>query len=454
MRQDLGGKAVAIKLRNFSSVQMRTFHMAWMAFFLAFFGWFGIAPMMALVRDDLALTKSQIGDTVIASVAGTVIARLVIGFIADRFGPRRTYSVLLVVGAIPVMLIGLANSYESFMLFRLAIGVIGASFVLTQFHTSLMFAPNVIGTANATTAGWGNVGGGITQMIMPLVLSGMLLFGLSETLGWRLAMVVPGIALMIMGFAYYKFTQDTPEGNFEDLHLNGRQANPSMEPRFKAFMEVISDRRVWALFVIYGACFGLELTINNIAALYYHDRFGLSLGIAGAIAGLFGLMNIFARTLGGMFGDKVGIRWGLRGRVWFLGIVIFIEGLALVLFSQMALLVLAIPSMILFGIFVQMASGATYSVVPFINRRAMGTVAGIVGAGGNLGAVAAGFLFKVESIDTPTFFLFLGLAVIGISSLALTVRFSPVQELEQREQIERAVQQRMSNAQSATYFGD
>ena len=68
MNHELGGKAVAIKLRNFSSVQMRTFHMSWMAFFLAFFGWFGIAPMMALVRDDLQLTKSQIGDMVIASV--------------------------------------------------------------------------------------------------------------------------------------------------------------------------------------------------------------------------------------------------------------------------------------------------------------------------------------------------------------------------------------------------
>ena len=143
---------------------MRTFHMSWMAFFLAFFGWFGIAPMMALVRDDLQLTKSQMGDTVIASVLGTVIARVAIGWIADRYGPRLTYSVLLVVGSIPVMLIGTANSYESFILFRLAIGVIGASFVLTQLHTSLMFAPNVIGTANATTAGWGNVGGGITQI--------------------------------------------------------------------------------------------------------------------------------------------------------------------------------------------------------------------------------------------------------------------------------------------------
>ena len=67
------------------------------------------------------------------------------------------------------------------------------------------------------------------------------------------------------------------------------------------------------LFVIYGACFGVELTINNIAALYYMDYFGLGLKSAGLVAGLFGLMNIFARTTGGIIGDKFGHKWGLRG---------------------------------------------------------------------------------------------------------------------------------------------
>ena len=100
-------------------------------------------------------------------------------------------------------------------------------------------------------------------------------------------------------------------------------------------MEAARDYRVWALFVIYGTCFGVELTINNIAALYFHDRFGLSVGTAGLIAGLFGLMNIFARTLGGIFGDKASIRFGLRGRVMFLGAVLLLEGIALILFSQM-----------------------------------------------------------------------------------------------------------------------
>ena len=64
------------------------------------------------------------------------------------------------------------------------------------------------------------------------------------------------------------------------------------------------------------------------------------------------------------------------------------------LFSRMPTAALAIPAMIGFGLFMKMSEGATYAVVPFVNKKALGSVAGIVGAGGNVGAVAAGFLFK------------------------------------------------------------
>ena len=425
-------KATRIPLFSFGRPHMRVFHMSWMAFFLAFFGWFGIAPMMAIVRDDLQLTKTEIGNTVIASVAATIVARLVVGWLCDRIGPRVTYSALLIIGSIPVMTIGLANNYESFLLFRLAIGIIGASFVITQYHTSVMFAPNVVGTANATTAGWGNMGGGVTQMAMPLVLAVIVALGATDVIGWRIAMVAPSVALFFMGIAYFKFTQDSPSEQAEEER--------SKEPpgaRTKAFLEAAKDRRVWALFMIYGACFGVELTMNNIAALYYHDRFGV--GMAGLIAGLFGLMNLFARSLGGFVGDKVGIRFGLRGRTLFLGSVLLVEGIALAVFPRMDILPLAIGAMLVFSLFVQMSEGATFSVVPFINQKALGAVAGIVGAGGNAGAVAAGFLFRMESLSTEMALLYLGAIVTVAAGLVLVVRFSPERETEERRAMARAL---------------
>ena len=423
---DFKGKAIKISLFSFSTVPMRTFHITWFAFFLCFFGWFGIAPLMAVVREDLGLTKEQIGNTIIASVAITVVARLAVGWLCDRIGPRRAYTWLLAVGAVPVMSIGLADSYETFLLFRLAIGAIGASFVITQYHTSVMFAPNVVGTANATTAGWGNLGGGVTQIAMPLLFAGVVGIVADEALGWRLAMVVPGLALLGASALYWNFTKDSPDGNYGHLRATGEIA--SAKTADGAFLRACADRRVWALFVIYGACFGVELTINNIAALYFHDNFGLGLSAAGLVAGLFGLMNVSARTLGGIVGDRWGLRWGLRGRVWFLGTILFLEGAALMLFSQQSTLPLAIGTLILFSLCVQMSEGATYSVVPFVNRKALGAVCGIVGAGGNAGAVAAGFLFRSAGIAWPQALLVLGAAVTSVSALAFLVRFSRADE--------------------------
>ena len=185
--------------------------------------------------------------------------------------------------------------------------------------------------------------------------------------------VVPGIALLIMGFIYYKFTTDTPEGNLVDLKKNNPEYQIKAKSAKGSFAAALKDYRVWGLFLIYGACFGIELTINNIAAIYYTDNFSLDIKTAGLIAGLFGLMNLFARSLGGYFGDKFGIKFGLRGRVLFLFTVLFIEGLALIVFSQMTSLVLAISSMIVFSLFVQMSEGATFSVVPFVNKKAVGS---------------------------------------------------------------------------------
>ena len=423
---EVRNKATSIDLFSLKTRQMRAFHMSWFAFFLCFFAWFGIAPLMAVVREELSLTKEQIGNTIIASVAITILGRLFIGWLCDRIGPRLCYTLLLVVGSIPVMSIGLANSYESFLLFRLGIGVIGASFVITQYHTSVMFAPNCVGTANATSAGWGNLGGGVTQMVMPLVFGAFVALGYADAMAWRLSMVSAGAVCMLTGIAYFFFTTDLPNGNFAELRAKGEHV--SVEKSKGSFLLAAKDYRVWALFFIYAACFGIELTINNIAAIYYMDHFDLGLKTAGLVAGLFGLMNIFARTTGGFISDKFVEKGGLRGRVRWLFIALFVEGIALVFFSQMRILALAIPSMILFSLFVQMSEGATYSVVPFINKKALGSVSGIVGAGGNMGAVAAGFLFRYENITYPQALLVLGCLVTAFSFFTYLVRFHPEDE--------------------------
>ncbi len=416
LQPDRDGKATRIRLFDFSSAPMRAFHVSWLAFFLSFLAWFGIAPLMAIVRDDLKLTKAQIGNTVIASVLFTILARFLTGWLCDRFGPRRTYATLLVLGAFPVAGIALAHSYHSFLAFRLAIGLIGASFVVTQYHTSMMFAPRVVGTANAITAGWGNLGGGVSQWLMPLLFGAIVGCGADKFLSWRLAMVVPGILMFVTGIAYYYLTQDTPDGK-PFMPMGGA----------RAFWEAAGDYRVWLLFVLYGACFGVEITVDNVAALYFKDSFHLTLKLAGFLASLLGMMNLFARALGGIIGDWAGGKWGLRGRSLMLGISLLAEGLAMLLFSRLTLLGPATAAFLVFGVVVCMACGLTYAVVPLIKPQAIGSVSGIVGAGGNFGAVMAAMLFKSERISGAGAFYILGCIVAALAFLVLFFRSQPVQ---------------------------
>jgi NNP family nitrate/nitrite transporter-like MFS transporter len=382
-----------LNIFSLKGVQMKTFHITWLTFFFCFFAWFGMAPLMKIAKEQLHLTKNQIGNIQIASVSATIVARLIIGRLIDKFGPRIIYTWLLVLCAIPVLFIGTSHSYTSFLLFRLAIGVIGASFVITQFHTSVMFAPNIKGTANATAGGFGNAGGGAANFFMPLIASAFVGLGVStKEDSWRYAMLVPGVMLLVCAYLYYRFTKDTPAGDYKEIGYK-------VDDKKNTFLIAIRDYRTWILTISYAACFGVEITVDNFAPIFFTDSFGASLAVAGMCAGIFGWINIFARPMGGIVADKVGKVWGFDGKSFLLAILLLLEGIGLIWFAKSGNIGMAIFMMFFFGLSLKMANGATYSLVPFISPIAVGSVAGIVGAGGNIGAMLIAFMFKAKAVN-------------------------------------------------------
>ncbi|SAL29805.1 MFS transporter [Caballeronia telluris] len=420
----MANKATRIDLFSLRTAPMRAFHLTWMAFFVCFFAWFACAPLMPLIKREFGLSVDQIANINIAAVAVTILVRLIVGPMCDRFGPRKVYAGLLLAGAVPVLGAAIATGYESFLWCRLAIGAIGASFVITQYHTSVMFAPNVVGTANATTAGWGNAGAGAAQALVPMLVAAAIAIGAGEHSAWRVALVVPGIAMPIMAFFYWRYTQDCPQGNFADLRARGIAIDGGKKGGWASFRAACANYRVWMLFVTYAACFGVEVFIHNIAAVYYVDHFQLSLASAGLAAGSFGLLALFARALGGWLSDKFAAKRGLDVRSTLLFVLIAGEGIGLFWFAHAGNVALAVVAMLVFGLFTHMACGATYALVPFIDRRALGGVAGVIGAGGNVGAVAAGFLMKGVGNVQQTLSM-LGMLVAVSAICALAVRFSP-----------------------------
>jgi len=434
LKNHIETRATKLQLTHLKSIPIQTFWISSLAFFLCFFAWFGIVPFMPDVVKDLNLSEEQKWNSIILAVSATVIARLLIGKLCDRYGPRLCYTFLLILGAIPVFCTALVQTPFQFMLCRFFTGFIGASFVVTQVHTSLMFAPNIIGTANATSAGWGNLGGGANRLGMPIIAAVVIGMGISEAQAWRYSMMIVGVLCLLMGLVYYHFTQDTVEGNFKDLIKQGKNINKTKKDEI-GFLSVVKDYRVWILFMAYAACFGIELTVYGTMDDYLQNSFQLSRVQAGNMILIFGLMNIFARTLGGYFGDKFGNHSGLKGRVHFLVIILITEGVILSIFSSITTFTLGLCFLLSFSLSVQMAEGATFSVVPLINKKAIGTVSGIVGAGGNVGAfVAALFLkSKTTSADTTSSFIptntmasgyfILGIAVTFIGLGALIIRF-------------------------------
>jgi NNP family nitrate/nitrite transporter-like MFS transporter len=248
-------------------------------------------------------------------------------------------------------------------------------------------------------------------------------------------MIIPGVLLLVMAWLYWKHTKDTPAGNFDEL------AAKETSKKENTFLLAAKDYRTWVLTIAYAACFGVEITVDNFAASYFHDDYRATLIFAGLLASIFGWINIFARALGGMVSDKVGKRYGFNGKVSLLAILLLLEGIGIMLFSNANGLVLAITMMFFFGLCLKMANGATYSIVPFVNPKAVGSVAGIVGAGGNVGAMAIGFLFKTMSYSAA--FMYLGGAVFAVGIVVLTVRLMSKKVMENKvigsNEIEKAV---------------
>jgi NNP family nitrate/nitrite transporter-like MFS transporter len=237
-------------------------------------------------------------------------------------------------------------------------------------------------------------------------------------------MIIPGFILLVMAWLYWKYTKDTPAGNFDELPEN------KCAQKENTFLMAAKDYRTWVLTIAYAACFGVEITVDNFAATYFHDDYKVTLIFAGLLASVFGWINIFARALGGIVSDRVGKRFGFSGKVSLLAILLLLEGAGIMLFANAGGLAFAIAMMFFFGLCLKMANGATYSIVPFVNPKAIGSVAGIVGAGGNVGAMLIGFLFK--SMSYASAFLYLGIVVFAVGMIVLTVRLISQRVAESR----------------------
>ncbi|EEY55390.1 Major Facilitator Superfamily (MFS) [Phytophthora infestans T30-4] len=460
-------RATAIKPSSMLRPHMRIFYLSWMSGIMGFLGWYAIPPLMPVIKTQLGLTEGEVLNSDIASTASTIISRIASGPLLDQFGPQVVQSSVLWFGAIPIVCAAFVNSATSLLIVRFFIGLVGCVFVSSQYWTTITFARNVAGTANAITGGLGLSGIGFAFLVLPFVYEAITSGGhVSDDLGWRITIALPAVLMVIMGTVICFAVDSCPTGGFQELMNTKRQAEQNgraaparisisggsstlpvtqseqQKPMsmLQSFRIVLTDLNVLVMIAQYAASFGTELQLNNMGALYFYTKFTksgctptdgnlcylLSKTNAATVASSFGLMNMFARALGGLASDAVNRRFGMSGRKRVQFTLLCVLGALVITLSQLDSLGACVAFYVLVAIAAQATGGSTYGIVPYLNEHHTGTVNGLVGAGGNLGGVIYGIIFR-STDGYSTGLLYTGIIILACALLTPLLRFPHLQ---------------------------
>ncbi|CAK9182774.1 unnamed protein product [Ilex paraguariensis] len=284
-------KATEFRIFSIAAPHMRAFHLSWISFFSCFVSTFAVSPLLPIIRDNLNLTATDIGNSGISAVSGAVLARIAMGTACDLFGPRLASASLILLTTPAIYCSAIATTPATFLLDRFFTGFSLATFVSTQFWMSSMFSAQVVGTANCVSGGWGNLGGGATQLITPLVFFLIRDIGATKFTARRIAFFIPALFQTLSAYAVFFLEQDLPDGNISGLQKSGYKQKDYF---FQVLRHAITNYRGWILTLTYGYCFGVELTVDNIIAQYFYDIFNVNLHSAGIVAASFGAPNVRA----------------------------------------------------------------------------------------------------------------------------------------------------------------
>uniref|UniRef100_A0A0G4FP75 Major facilitator superfamily (MFS) profile domain-containing protein n=1 Tax=Chromera velia CCMP2878 TaxID=1169474 RepID=A0A0G4FP75_9ALVE len=451
---DDAGKALSIRLFNFSSPNMKNFHWAWYGFHIGFFAWYSIAGLSSYIKKEFPLSDAEYAESVMLSVASTIVMRFAFGPICDKFGPRLSMSMILIFGSIPVALFYFVRGCVSCLYaLRFAIGFLGATFVPCQFYTSQFFAPSVVGAANAFSGGWGNAGAGVTIIVMPYLLHAFTSGGMADSEALNYVFLIPAAATFLSGIAIYFLSDDCPQGAWKNRALPGETSEQAAErcrlrdeaaqegaeeakekvpfsqsPLAKSLYDVVKNANTACLAFQYMASFGVEMILNQFMVLYFLASFKDADGnppidpkIGGVLVGILALLNLFSRATGGIISDYLNKYLSMSGRIMVHFCALILEGAFMLVFVAMPDIWSAYAVAIVFSFFAQAANGTCYSIVPSVSPY-KGMISGLVGAGGNLGVIVFAVIFKAFGDNMRMAFQVISLFCFAAAALCLVLR--------------------------------
>ncbi|XWS66860.1 hypothetical protein CRYUN_Cryun05aG0237200 [Craigia yunnanensis] len=266
-------KAKVFNLLSFAKPHMVTFHLSWFSFFTCFIYTFAAAPLVPNIRDNLNLTKSDIGNAGIASVSGSIFSRLVMGAVCDLLGPRY-----------------------------------GCAFLI------MLSAPTVFCTSFVSSAGdWvGKHGGGATQLLVPLSYELIKQAGATPftVLWYAITNYRTWIFVLLYGMSLgVELTTDNviAEYFFDRFNLKQTFSHAPWEASCLILLHAMRGR-LWNLYILQtlGGLFCIWVGRANSLSLSIFSMILFSIGAQAACGATFGIIPFISRR-------SLGVISGLTG---------------------------------------------------------------------------------------------------------------------------------------------
>jgi NNP family nitrate/nitrite transporter-like MFS transporter len=324
-------------------------------FAITFAVWGMLGALAPRFREMYGLSAWQTSLLIAIPVLLGSIGRLPAGILADRFGGRTVFGLLLLFCLIPAIGVSFTHSYDALIGWGFFLGLAGTSFSIGVAFTSKWFSPQQQGLALGIY-GMGNIGQSVAVFGAPALIA--------LTGDWRIPFWVFGAAAGVFGLIFLLFA---------------RNAKVKAPPKkFHEYLLILKrEPLAWALSLFYFLTFGGFVALSIYLPTLLKDIFGLSPTDAGARVAGFVIVATGMRPIGGWMADRFG---GAQVLALVLG-AIGVLALGLTSSSMLLFTFGALGTAAMLGA----GNGAVFKLVPEYFPRETGTVTGLVGAAGGLG---------------------------------------------------------------------
>lgn len=357
--------------------------------------WFDIAASPLAIKGDFNVDLSALGPLASAFTIGVGLFQIPAGWLAARWGPKRTALFGLVIMALAGMLSGVAPTFSLLIVSRFLVGL-GAAFFFAPAIGILtpMFSVKERGFVIGIYNGAFGIGAGLG------------LFGwalLDEAIGWRLGLIVAGVLTGILALENYLVIHEVP-------------SIPVIQGSFRAVMR---SKSIWFWAVGLIGFWGALYTASSFLQDFGETQLALSPFLAGLLSSSINFVSI----LGGPIGGRLSDHFSRRRVFMFVPGIVFGFGIMTVGYLGLPVLWLVPAGLGFIDGFIFAALYASPIQLPEVGPQYAPLAIGLINGIQILGSfwIPISFTIIAQSAGYSTAWLFLGVcALVFLPLVALT----------------------------------